>query len=65
MIAIEEYQEWTLSTAVYPEAGKYTERELNYLIHGLTGEAGELANKFKKLLRSKRIILSSDTTVFL
>lgn len=60
---INSYQGQTLNTAMYPEAGQNTERELNYLIHGLTGEAGELSNKFKKLIRSQAVILSQNMTV--
>jgi len=62
-VDIVEYQEWTIETAAYPEAGKYTERELNYLVHGLAGEAGELVNKFKKLLRNGTILLDADQAI--
>lgn len=44
-----EYESAALSTAVYPNQG--TVDGLSYTIHGLTGEAGEVANKFKKILR--------------
>ena len=52
---IERYQRLTMNTAVYPEAGLQTERELNYLIMGMIGEAGEIANKFKKFLRNNLV----------
>ena len=55
---VSQYTAATLSTAVYPEAGGQTERELNYLIHGLTGEAGELSNAFKKLIRNNLVTLT-------
>ena len=35
------YQEWTATTAVYPE-----DKELEYLVNGLTSEAGEVAGKW-------------------
>jgi NTP pyrophosphatase (non-canonical NTP hydrolase) len=46
-----EYQQWTLSTAIYPDSGKGTIGALAYCTLGLTGEAGEVADKVKKLLR--------------
>lgn len=54
---IDEYTKWTDSTAVYPEANLNTERELNYLVMAFVGEAGEIANEFKKLLRSSDVSL--------
>jgi len=41
-----EYQSWTETTAIYPK-----EFELSYLALGLVGEAGEIANHIKKVLR--------------
>jgi NTP pyrophosphatase (non-canonical NTP hydrolase) len=41
------FQSLCLETAIYPNASK----NLTYPIFGLVGEAGELANKFKKILR--------------
>ena len=34
---------------IYPESQK-----LNYPIHGLTSEAGEIASKYKKIIRDKK-----------
>lgn len=48
---MDDYEAWTLSTAIYPEAGSGSLNELLYLGLGLAGEAGEVANKVKKLYR--------------
>ncbi len=45
---INEYQEAALSTAIYPNDGK-----VSYLALAICGEAGELADKVKKVLRDK------------
>lgn len=42
----DDYSDLTRRTAVYPIG-----RELEYLTLGLTGEAGEIANKVKKIIR--------------
>lgn len=62
---IDRYQRLTMNTAVYPEAGKYTDRELNYLILGLAGEAGELVNKFKKFVRKGHVTLDPERMLHL
>jgi len=46
MLTLVEFQERALISAVYGEGSK-----INYPILGLVGEAGELANKYKKVLR--------------
>ncbi len=43
---LNDYQHRANETAIYPEG-------LNYPILGLAGEAGELCNKYKKILRDK------------
>jgi NTP pyrophosphatase (non-canonical NTP hydrolase) len=45
-LTFDEYAEQAKATAVYP-----TDRGLEYAVLGLCGEAGELANKVKKILR--------------
>lgn len=50
-ITFDEYQEATMETAIYPEAGEGTELALAYVALGLAGEAGEVANKVKKIIR--------------
>ena len=41
-----EYQELAMKTSIFPERYKYV-----YPALGLAGEAGEVANKAKKLIR--------------
>lgn len=52
---INEYQKWTLSTAIYPQAGEHTFQEVNYLTLGLSSEAGEVAGKLKKIIRGDNV----------
>lgn len=48
---MDEYQAMARRTAVYPDAGLGTLPSKSYCVLGLAGEAGEVANAFKKLLR--------------
>lgn len=50
-----DYQRRAVETAIYG-AGDY----VNYPILGLVGEAGELANKYKKVLRDDKGTLTSE-----
>lgn len=55
MISFNDYQILAHSTAIYPR-----ERGLEYTILGLVGEAGELANHYKKVIRDKNGILHEE-----
>lgn len=46
-----EYQERAGQTALYPGAGRGSLAAISYVSLGLAGEAGEIANKVKKLMR--------------
>lgn len=48
---LNQYQEATIETAIYPGAGTGNVLELYYLTMGLCSEAGEVAGKIKKYLR--------------
>lgn len=50
-VQLDEYLEFTNTTAIYPEAGSGSNLELYYLSLGLVSEAGEVAGKVKKLIR--------------
>lgn len=51
-----EYQEQAKKTAIYPAQGN----NLSYPALGLTGEAGEVADKVKKVIRDKGGVLSPE-----
>lgn len=53
---LNEYQEAAKKMAVYPG-----EHAINYPILGLVGEAGELANKYKKVIRDSNGIINLET----
>lgn len=50
----EEYQRMSRKTAMYPDLGK----NYAYIALGLTGEAGEVANKVKKIYRDDNSVLT-------
>lgn len=53
---LNEYQEKALETAVYPQ-----EHRIIYPTLGLTGEAGEVSDKVKKVLRDKGGVFDDET----
>jgi NTP pyrophosphatase (non-canonical NTP hydrolase) len=55
-VDLHEYQRHSRATAVYPQAGD----NLTYPALGLCGEAGEVAEKVKKLLRDDGGVMSDE-----
>lgn len=51
-----EYQKKSRKTAVYPKAGS----NIYYPSLGLAGEAGEVANKIKKIMRDKDDVITDE-----
>jgi len=51
-ITLNQYQKDAYGTAVYP--GQGTSDGFEYTLFGALGELGELANKYKKILRSQQ-----------
>lgn len=54
-MTINEYQQKALETAIYPK-----EQKIIYPTLGLTGEAGEVSDKVKKVLRDNNGLFSDD-----
>jgi NTP pyrophosphatase (non-canonical NTP hydrolase) len=50
-VELNDYQKKAYGTAVYP--GQSTPKGLEYTLFGALGEVGEIANKYKKILRSE------------
>lgn len=52
----EEYQKESRKTAIYPEAGN----NWIYPLLGLSGEAGEISDKMKKVIRDDNNVISEE-----
>ncbi len=50
-MSLNDYQRLARTTALYPDSGRQNHNGMNYTILGLMGEAGEIADKWKKCLR--------------
>lgn len=53
----EEYQKKSRKTALYPNIGE----NFVYPVLGLTGEAGEVAEKIKKVIRDKNGVMDDES----
>lgn len=56
-MTFEEYQEKSRETAIYPDK----DNNFIYPTLGLAGEAGEIAEKIKKVLRDKNGVVDEET----
>ena len=54
---LNEYQKKAKETAMYPNVGE----NITYPVLGLAGEAGEIANRVKKIQRDEDNVLSKET----
>lgn len=59
-VSFADYQKQTAKTAIYPEAGNRMPVGLAYTSLGLTSEAGEVAGKYKKVIRDSDGLLDDD-----
>jgi NTP pyrophosphatase (non-canonical NTP hydrolase) len=57
-LSFSEYQERAWLTAKYPEKGQGSLLSTSYVVLGAAGEGGELANKWKKVLRDSFGVLT-------
>ncbi len=57
---LNEYQKKALETANYHQEGDSHYDDVSYCVHGLSGEAGEVANKMKKAHRDDRNVITKE-----
>ena len=52
-LSLTDYQLTTMATAIYPGAGSSEFEAINYCLVGMAGEAGEIMNKWGKVIRDQ------------
>lgn len=57
------YQQQAAETAIYPGAGEQRIEGIAYVTLGLTGEAGEIANKVKKIIRDQAGVIEPSKMI--
>jgi NTP pyrophosphatase (non-canonical NTP hydrolase) len=57
---MDEYQLLTRKTALYPRDHENYSAQMAYLTLGMVGEAGEVANRYKKVVRDDNYVISTD-----
>lgn len=57
---LNEYQKKALKTASYHREGDSHYNDVSYCVHGLCGEAGEVANKIKKVHRDDGNVITEE-----
>lgn len=59
-LSMADYQMTAAETAIYPGNGEATTEAIGYTILGLVGEAGEIANGFKKSIRDEGGVVTAE-----
>jgi NTP pyrophosphatase (non-canonical NTP hydrolase) len=59
-LTLSDYQLTANETAIYPGSGEATTEAIGYTVLGLVGEAGEIANSFKKAIRDENGIVTAE-----
>lgn len=59
-LSLSDYQLTANETAIYPDNGEATTVAIGYTVLGLVGEAGEIANSFKKTIRDDNGIVTAE-----
>jgi NTP pyrophosphatase (non-canonical NTP hydrolase) len=59
-LTLSDYQLTANETAIYPDSGEATTAAIGYTVLGLVGEAGEIANSFKKAIRDENGIVTAE-----
>ena len=60
-LSLAEYEQRAMALAIYPDRGTKSITELSYVTLGLVGEAGEVAEKVKKVIRDKAGVIDEAT----